>query len=267
MTDNPVSLVWITPDIERRIVEMARVSADPSKKSRPDADLVRYLIRNQHWSPFESVNICIEVNTSRAIGRQMLRHWTMRPQEFSQRYQSVAVLGDPIISEARYRHPTNRQASVPMDDETDPLNMWWQDAQREVWDSAQAVYEEALEAGIAKELARNVLPEGLTPTRMFFNCPVRSALHFCALRSKEHGSQDEIVTLAEGLWGLMEVHMPVVCEAFSRHLELERARKTLPAKLAGVVKRNSVAWAAHPAGLNALHELRELLEVFVDDDH
>lgn len=231
MTDSPVSLVWITPEAERLIVHMARVSADPAKRARStDAQLVRFLIRNQHWSPFEMANICVEVNTSRAIGRQMLRHWTMRPQEFSQRYQDVSVLGDPIITEARFQHPTNRQASIPAGDD-DALGHWWQDAQREVWDASAAVYEEALESGIAKEQARSVLPEGMTPTKMYFNCPVRSALHFCALRSKEHGSQDEIVALAEGLWSIMEQHMPVVCEAFARHLEIERARKALPETL------------------------------------
>ena len=255
---SPVSLVWITPDAEKLIVHMARVSADPSKKGSPDDRLVRYLIRNSHWSPFEMANICVEVHTDRAIGRQMLRHWTARPQEFSQRYQNVMLLGEPIITQARLQHPTNRQASVPVADD-DAVGHWWQDQQRAVWDEAAATYEAALQAGIAKEQARRVLPEGLTPTRMYFNFPIRSALHFCALRSKEHGSQDEIVALAEALWAIMDYHMPVVCAAFARHLEIERAQKALPGKLKEwLAGTSNVAWQFE------WQALRDMQEVFDD---
>ena len=229
MSENElVRLEWITPGAEERIVRMARVSADPSKKSRPDVDLIRYLIQNQHWTPFEMANICFAVSTSRAIGRQMLRHWTMRPQEFSQRYQDATILGDPIVVGARLQDPKNRQASTPVTDD-DALGHWWHDECRTVWEDAVLTYQAALQAGIAKEVARVVLPEGMTPTRMYFNAPIRTALHFCALRSKEHGSQDEIVAIAQALWRLIEEHMPVVAEAFSRHLQAERDRKRLAA--------------------------------------
>lgn len=209
-----VKLKWITPEAEREIVEIARVSADPKKKSSPDHVLIGYLLRNHHWSPFEMANICFEVNTTRDIGRQMLRHWTMRPQEFSQRYQDVAVLGDPVFREARLQHKTNRQASVQTDDAG--LTEWWALAQREAWRDAEGLYREALESGVAKEVARAVLPEGLTPTRLYFNAPIRSALHFCALRLG-NGSQKETTAIAQELYGLLVRHMPNVMRAFDDH--------------------------------------------------
>lgn len=222
-----VALKWITPDAEREIVDIARVSADPTKKSRPDHELVGFLLRNHHWSPFEMANICFEVNTTRDIGRQMLRHWTMRPQEFSQRYQNVAVLGDPVFRECRRQHPTNRQAALPSSDIHD--NAWWLAAQEGVWDEANEVYAAALERGIAKEVARSVLPEGLTPTRLYFNAPIRSALHFCGLRLG-HGSQKEITEIAEELHAIMKLHLPHVVRAFDDHRADEELAKDLLAR-------------------------------------
>lgn len=207
-----VKLEWITPNAEKMIVDMARVSADPTKKGQPDHKLVGYLIRNSHWSPFEMANICIEVDTTRDIGRQMLRHWTARPQEFSQRYQDVSILGDPVFRECRMQHPTNRQASESCEDPG--LSKWWLQRQKHIWDEAVSIYRTALERGIAKEVARAVLPEGLTPTRMFFNFPIRTALHFCGLR-RGHGTQKEAVALAEGLWLLIQDEMPTVAAAYA----------------------------------------------------
>lgn len=222
----PVSLKWITPDAEKEIVEIARVSADPKKQGSPDHILVGFLLRNHHWSPFEMANICFEVNTTRDIGRQMLRHWTMRPQEFSQRYQDVTILGEPVFREARLQDMKNRQASIEIDDDT--LSDWWQDAQQRVQDVVQDVYTEALseKRGIAKEVARSVLPEGMTPTRLYFNAPIRSALHFCGLRLG-HGSQKEITAIASGLHTLMREHMPNIVLAFDEHRALEAEMKAI----------------------------------------
>lgn len=223
-----VGLKWITPDAEREIVDIARVSADPTKKSRPDHELVGFLLRNHHWSPFEMANICFEVNTTRDIGRQMLRHWTMRPQEFSQRYQNVAVLGDPVFREARLQDHKNRQNSIDVP-VADNLHQWWGSEQLNVWEEAYSTYEEALARGVAKEVARSVLPEGLTPTRLYFNAPIRSALHFCGLRLG-HGSQKEITAIAEGLHEIMQLHLPNVVRAFDAHRADEELAKDLLAR-------------------------------------
>lgn len=212
-----VTLKWITPDAERLLVEMARVSNTGTPRAT-DAQLIGYLIRNRHWSPFEMVNICFEVHTSRDIARQMLRHSTMRPQEFSQRYADPTQLDGPVYRSARLQDASNRQKSLPCEDSS--LEVWWAAQQIATWSAAKATYEGAIERGIAKEVARTILPEGMTPTRLFFNAPVRSALHFCALRSG-HGSQSEIQGIAGDLYDLMREHLPSTCEAFDQHGEWE----------------------------------------------
>jgi thymidylate synthase (FAD) len=219
-----VELKWVTPDAEKMIAEMARVSADPKKKSRPDYVLIGYLLRNKHWSPFEMANICYEIHTTRDIGRQILRHWTMRPQEASQRYQDVSVFGDPTFRECRLQHPTNRQASIQTDDAE--LKKWWTEAQHEVWENASTKYHEALNKGIAKEVARAVVPEGLAPTKMYMNAPVRSALHFCDLRMG-HGSQKEVTEVAKEMYNILNDEMPNICLAFNEFMENEREAKRI----------------------------------------
>lgn len=205
-----VGLVWITPDAEKHLLSIAKVS-NPERQHEPSPRLIRYLIEHGHWSPFEMVNLCIEVETTRDIGRQMLRHWTMRPQEFSQRYADVGALGEPVYRECRMQHPTNRQASVPCEDRG--LALWWQARQEHVWRETQEVYRLATQRGIAKEVARAVLPEGLTPTRMYFNTHLRTAIHFCQLRTLAHGAQKEIVEVADGVRALIKDHLPTVWEA------------------------------------------------------
>ncbi|MEM9840586.1 MAG: FAD-dependent thymidylate synthase, partial [Pseudomonadota bacterium] len=207
-----VKLAWITPNAEDVLLYIAKVS-NPAKQSEPAPHLLRYLIEHDHWSPFEMINICFEVNTTRDIGRQFLRHWTMRAQEFSQRYQDVSVLGGPIYREARMQHPTNRQASLPCDDPA--LEAWWYNEQMAVWNRAKLAYDQALEKGIAKEVARVVQPEGMTPSRLYFNAPLRTALFVTHIRSKEHGAQDEAVRVADGLRALLAEHMPATVEAFT----------------------------------------------------
>ena len=207
-----VSLRWITPDAQRQIVDIARVSSDPSKPKVPDAQLLGYLIRNKHWSPFEMASACVEiVGASRAITRQILRHRAFHFQEFSQRYQSVNVLQDASPTETRLQHPTNRQASVAVSDVE--LEGWWVEAQQQMADLANTIYQQALSKGIAKEQARAVLPEGLTPTRMMMSGTIRDWLHYCGLRLG-NGTQPEHRDIAHAIWDVLRCEIPMIARAY-----------------------------------------------------
>jgi len=151
--------------------------------------LISYLIRNQHWSPFEMVSICLEINTTRDIARQILRHRSFSFQEFSQRYADVSVLQDSLIlRETRLQDHVNRQNSIECHDSI--LHKEWEEKQKEIQLQSQSAYEWALENGIAKEVARSILPEGLTPSRMYMNGTLRSWIHYIQLRSS-NGTQKE----------------------------------------------------------------------------
>lgn len=182
-----VSLVWVTPEAEEKIAYMARVS-NPANQDNPETapKLLKYLINNNHWSPFEMVNVCMEIETTRDIARQILRHRSFSFQEFSQRY---AISEDFEYSEARLQDEKNRQNSIPVQDRE--LQAFWEEEQRIVLTAAQRAYGRALNAGIAKEQARKVLPEGLTMSRMYMNGTLRSWIHYCNIRcdkatQKEH---------------------------------------------------------------------------------
>lgn len=208
----PTKLVWATPDGDKLLAYMARVSNPAGQDSHETAPrLIRYLLRNKHWSPFEMVNMCVEVETTRDIGRQLLRHRSLTFQEFSQRYQDVGVLDDVPPRDARLQHPTNRQASLPCDDPE--LVAWWTCAQARVQGYAGEVYRDALSRGIAKEVARAVLPEGLTPTRLYANGTIRSWLHFVEARIHP-GAQAEIVEIARDVRELIFINFPHTCEAW-----------------------------------------------------
>lgn len=205
-------LVWVTPDADRLVAYMARVSAPANQSNDATAArLIGYLIRHQHWSPFDMVNMCLEVNITRDIARQLLRHSSMKFQEFSQRYADVGELPQAPLREARLKHPTNRQASVPTTDEV--LAVWWKNAQEDVRAAAETAYQIALEYGIAKEVARAVLPEGLTMSRLYINGTLRSWLHFCALR-RGNGTQKETQAVANDAWGILREACPAICEAW-----------------------------------------------------
>lgn len=179
-------LVWSTEGMEGYIAAMARVS-NPDNQNNPHYDyLIRYLIKHQHWSPFEMVNVCMEINCTRDIARQILRHRSFTFQEFSQRY---AESTDFVTSEARLQDTKNRQASLETDSEV--LHTDWYTLQEHVLETAQRAYKGALRAGIAKEVARKVLPEGLTMSKMYMNGTLRSWIHYVQLRTgpetqKEH---------------------------------------------------------------------------------
>ncbi len=206
-----VKLVWATPDIDGILAYIARVS-NPDGQDKPVGKLFTYMMNEGHSSPFQMANVCVEVNTTRDIGRQMLRHWTMLPQEFSQRYQVVNKLGDFEIREFRLAHPTNRQASieVPADD---PLAVEWTERQQRVIDMVKENYEWCLANGGAKEVARVILPEGNTPSRLYFNAPMRTWIFYLKQRLHE-STQKEHRLVAEALMRVLREAAPLTIDAF-----------------------------------------------------
>ena len=187
-----VKLVSHTKDVEDRnlleqIAYVARVSNPSNQNNNDNAEkLVRYLIKHQHWSPLEMVNVCLEIETTRDIARQILRHRSFSFQEFSQRY-AVADLGFEL-KEARLQDVKNRQNSIANDNPA--LEAFWQNYQNAVAKRAEDAYNWAIVNGIAKEQARAVLPEGMTVSRLYMNGTLRSWVHYIQLRS-ENGTQKE----------------------------------------------------------------------------
>lgn len=182
-----VNLVWATPDIEQYVAYCARVSNPANQENYDTAPkLLKYLVKHKHWSPFEMANVCIEIECTRDIARQILRHRSFSFQEFSQRY---AEAFDWKMSEVRMQDDKNRQNSLETDDLY--LNNWWNSAQVRVQTEAELMYRAALAKGIAKEQARKLLPEGLTMSRLYMNGTLRSWLHYIDIRTdaatqKEH---------------------------------------------------------------------------------
>ena len=182
-----VKVIWATPEGEDLIAYMARVSAPENQGNKETAPkLVKYLIKHKHWSPLEMVNVCMEIETTRDIARQILRHRSFSFQEFSQRY---AIATDFELSEARLQDNKNRQNSLVTEDTE--IQNWWNAAQLRVQSDAELMYQSALKMGIAKEQARKLLPEGLTMSKMYMNGTLRSWLHYVDIRcdaatQKEH---------------------------------------------------------------------------------
>ena len=182
-----VKLVWATPNGEDLVAYMARVSNPGNQDNKESAPkLLQYLARNKHWSPFEMVNACVEIETTRDIARQILRHRSFSFQEFSQRYAEVNMFD---TREARLQDVKNRQNSIPVQDRE--LEDIWQNKQKRLIREASEAYQWALSNGIAKEQARAVLPEGNTMSRMYMNGNLRSWLHYLQVRldpstQKEH---------------------------------------------------------------------------------
>jgi thymidylate synthase (FAD) len=177
----------------------ARVSNPQNQENFATADkLLAYCLKHQHWSPFEMVNVVMQIETTRDIGRQILRHRSFSFQEFSQRYAAVAEMSEP--REARLQDHKNRQNSIENVDESIDIG-WWREQNR-VLEAAQDAYKWALENGIAKEQARAVLPEGLTMSRMYMNGSLRSWIHYCQLRMG-NGTQKEHREIATECWKLI----------------------------------------------------------------
>jgi thymidylate synthase (FAD) len=173
----------------------ARVS-NPSNQANKDTaeKLIKYLIKNKHWSPLEMVHLTLEIETTRDIARQMLRHRSFSFQEFSQRYADPTKDLDFVLREARLQDTKNRQNSI----ETDNLQLqsFWEERQKRVIEEAKNAYEWAIANGIAKEQARAVLPEGLTVSRLYMAGSLRSWIHYIQLRS-ENGTQKEHINIAK----------------------------------------------------------------------
>jgi thymidylate synthase (FAD) len=181
------SMAFMANPSEQLIAYCARVS-NPANQDNPDSEkLLKYLVKNKHWSPFEIVHIVMEIETTRDIGRQILRHRSFSFQEFSQRYAAVQEMSEP--REARLQDPKNRQNSVEITDD-EKTKIEWQQIQDQVISIAMTRYKWAIENGIAKEQARVVLPEGLTMSRMYMSGSLRSWITYIALREK-NGTQKE----------------------------------------------------------------------------
>lgn len=176
------------------IAYCARVSNPENQNNVATADkLIAYLIKNKHWSPLEMVDVTLEINTTRDIARQILRHRSFSFQEFSQRYADASQLGFEI-REARLQDKKNRQNSLETEDDT--LKNEWDAAQKLAWNAAIQAYKGALEKGIAKEVARSVLPEGMTLSRIYMKGSLRSWVHYLELRCG-NGTQKEHQEIAE----------------------------------------------------------------------
>ncbi|MEY3541991.1 MAG: Cyanophage [Bacteroidota bacterium] len=187
----------------------ARVSNPANQNNSETSEkLVRYLIKNQHWSPLEMVSICLEIDTTRDIARQILRHRSFSFQEFSQRYADASQLGFEL-KEARLQDTKNRQNSIVTDNLA--LQAWWEERQKRVLEESKNAYEWALTNGIAKEQARAVLPEGMTGSRLYMNGTLRSWVHYIQLRSA-NGTQKEHQDVALACADAIESIFPMIKE-------------------------------------------------------
>ncbi len=194
---------------EEFIAYAARVSNPANQMNSETAPkLVKYLVKNKHWSPLEMVSVTMEINTTRDIARQILRHRSFSFQEFSQRYAKASDLGFEF-REARMQDAKNRQASTATDDLH--LQEQWQIHQEVLLNNAKHSYQWALDNGIAKEQARAVLPEGITKSRLYMAGTLRSWLHYCLLRT-ENGTQKEHREIAEEALGLLKIEFPSIAE-------------------------------------------------------
>ena len=206
----PPEELYVGNNIQELIAYTARVS-NPSNQDNTETSekLLRYLIREKHWSPFEMVSACLEVTTTRDIARQLLRHRSFSFQEFSQRYADPTQDLNFVIREARLQDTKNRQNSIETAD--DKLQSTWKTLQDYVNREAQYAYKWATEAGIAKEQARAVLPEGIMESRLYVNGTMRSWIHYIDLRSG-HGTQKEHIELARECADALEPIFPMIKE-------------------------------------------------------
>lgn len=192
------------------IAYAARVSNPGNQNNTKTAPgLLKYLIKNEHWSPFEMVHMTLEIKTTRDIARQILRHRSFSFQEFSQRY---AVSDEWVTREARLQDPQNRQNSIELDEDSRQIEEKWRMKQLEVVRKIKEVYDWALDSGIAKEQARAVLPEGNTVSTLYMAGSLRSWIHYCQLRMG-NGTQKEHSEVAEKCWNIVTLHFPEIKKA------------------------------------------------------
>ena len=204
-----VNLVWITPDAEKMIAYCARVSAPNNQNNEEYKKLLDYCKKHGHWSVFEMASACIEIEAPRDISRQILRHRSFSFQEFSQRYADVKSLPFAGYRETRLQDTKNRQNSVITGDKY--LNGWWEEQQSIIVSMVEETYNMALSKGIAKECARVILPEGLTPSRIYMSGSIRSWLHYCDVRCG-NGTQKEHIEIANKIKSLLAKELPNIFE-------------------------------------------------------
>ena len=199
-------LVWVTPDAEKLIGKIARVS-NPANEDNPNVDkLLRYLIKHKHWSPFEMASMCVEIETTRAISPQILRHRSFSFQEFSQRY-AVATTVD--IPQLRKQDTKNRQNST--DDLEHDVKQILDHQIEKHFNSAQDLCQQMLDCGVAKECARAVLPLN-TVTRLYMSGTIRSWLHYIDLRG-DNGTQREHMSIARSVGEILATELPTIARA------------------------------------------------------
>ena len=204
-----VKLITVTPDAEKLMAYVARVSNPSNQDNEKYAGLLKYCIKHNHWSVFEQSSMTLEIETTRAIAAQILRHRSFTFQEFSQRYASSNDLGDIDLPELRRQDTKNRQNSI---DDLDPEMVDKLNRQMiTLFSSAKSLYTQMLDAGVAKECARMVLPL-CTPTRIYMTGSCRSWIHYINLRSA-HGTQKEHMVIAEGCRKVFTEQFPSVSEA------------------------------------------------------
>ena len=213
----PPEELYVGTDIQELIAYTARVS-NPSNQDKTETSekLLRYLIRENHWSPFEMVSACLEVTTTRDIARQLLRHRSFSFQEFSQRYADPTQDLQFKFKDARLQDNKDRQNSIELADMMDSdqrvdLEFNWLQKQAEATNAAKKSYQWAIENGIAKEQARAVLPEGIMESRLYVNGTIRSWIHYIGLRSG-HGTQKEHIELARSCAESLEPIFPMIKE-------------------------------------------------------
>ena len=206
----PPEELYVGNDLQELIAYAARVS-NPSNQDNTETSekLLRYLIREKHWSPFEMVSACLEVTTTRDIARQLLRHRSFSFQEFSQRYADPTQDLQFKLKDARLQDTQNRQNSLDVNDAE--LQLEWLQQQAEVVNAAKKSYSWAIENNIAKEQARAVLPEGIMESRLYVNGTIRSWIHYIGLRSG-HGTQKEHIELARSCAESLEPIFPMIKE-------------------------------------------------------
>ena len=199
-------LVWVTPDAEKLIGKIARVS-NPNNEDNPNVEgLLKYLIKHKHWSPFEMASMCVEIETTRAISPQILRHRSFSFQEFSQRYAPAMGVELPHL---RRQDTKNRQNSI--DDIAEETAEYYEQRIEDHFRASEALYESLLHSGVAKECARAVLPLN-TGTRMYMSGTIRSWLHYCDLRAW-HGTQWEHTQIALNCMDILKDVVPTVARA------------------------------------------------------
>ena len=201
--NHQVEHVHSTPDGDNLVAYMARVSNPSNQDNKITAPkLIRYLIKHKHWSPFEMVSMCVEINTTRSVAAQILRHRSFSFQEFSQRYAEVTA--NPVLPDLRRQDHKNRQNSI---DDFDPVEtQHFQLQLQQHYDQAMYLYQQMVQAGVAKECARDVLPLS-APTRLYMHGTLRSWLTYVDLRSA-NGTQKEHMVIAEQCKELIALHYP-----------------------------------------------------------